>query len=709
MVLPPVDDAGQPLQPGQPALPLLVQPDEVFDIAVTPDLGYCLSIRGLARETAQAFRAPFTDPIIQAPPEAVSQGWPVRIESPACPIFTAITVEGIDPTRPSPSWLVQRLRHVGIRSRSLAVDITNYVMMETGQPIHGYDADRLSGQIVVRQAQPGEALTTLDGTKRKLDPTDLVIADDSGAIGLAGVMGGEATELAPDTTRVLIEAANFDAISIGQTAKRHKLPSEASRRYERGVDPAAGFSAALRVADLLVELAGGRRLPGVTVAGAVPAMPSQVVPADLPGRILGHPVSADQVVEILRASGCAVELSAAVDAAVSEAATGAGESVAQPGPRLTVTPPTWRPDLRDPYDYVEEVGRKIGFDVIRPVVPLAPAGRGRTKPQRIRWALNQALPAAGFTEVISFPFSSVADLDRLQVPDGDQRRQLVELANPLAETSPALRTTLLPGLLAAVNRNRSRGLDDLALYEQGLAFFGPIGQAPIPSVDHRPSRVELDQINQALPSQQRHLAAVVTGAWRPAGWAGTAEPAGWQQALAFADQAARTIGLELSRRAATRAPWHPGRCAGLLVGDQVVGYAGELHPSVLASWGLPERVAAVELDLDQLTALAPGAGQLPPLSTFPVAKEDVALVVPNDVPQADVAAALRQGAGELLESLALFDVYTGTPIEPGHKSLAFALRFRAPDRTLTDAEAGAARDAAVAVAVERFGAVPRVA
>jgi phenylalanyl-tRNA synthetase beta chain len=688
LTLPAADDAGRPLVPGEPALPLLCQSDDVFDIAVTPDMGYCLSIRGVAREAAQAFKAPFRDPAARpASAPVLPAGLPVRLETAGCPLFAAVTVEGFDPAQPSPRWLAGRLQLAGMRSISLAVDVTNYVMLEIGQPIHGYDADRLEGGIAVRQAEAGEQLVTLDGTRRSLDPSDLVIADGSGVIGLAGVMGGEATELGPTTTRIVIEAAFFDPVAIGATAKRHKLPSEASRRFERGVDPAAAASAAHRVAALLTELGGGR-VTAETTAGAIPAAPVQTIAADLPGRVLGHLVSQAEVEAILRASGV---------------------QVAADGPRLTLTPPTWRPDLRDPYDFAEEVGRKIGFDIIEPVVPKAPPGRGRTHAQRLRQSLVTALPAAGWTEVVSFPFASAADLDKLGVGDDDERRSLVLLANPLADTSPALRTTLLPGLFAAVARNRSRGLDDVALYEQGLVFFGPAGQAPALSVLQRPAAGELAALEAALPRQPRHLACVAVGQWRPAGWAGPGEAAGWRHAVAFAEATARLAGLAVERQAVDQPPWHPGRCAALTVAGQIIGHAGELHSAVAQAYGLPDRVAAAELDLDALLALAPGPGRLPPLSAFPVAKEDIALIVDEATPQAAVAAALREGAGDLLESLALFDVYRGAPVPAGRKSLAFALRFRAPGRTLTEAEAAAARDAATAVAVSRFGAVARIA
>jgi phenylalanyl-tRNA synthetase beta chain len=686
IVLPEVDAEGRPLVAGESALPYLGTTDEVLDIAVTPDIGYCLSIRGLARESAQAFGAPFDDPAKLPVPAPTDAGFPVKLETPACPLFVAVTVSGIDPSRPSPQWLRDRLKMCGVRSLGLAIDVTNYVMLEFGQPIHGYDGDLLTDGIVVRQAHPGERLTTLDDVERILDPTDIVITDGTGPIGLAGVMGGQTTELSPTTTKVVIEAAYFEPVSIARTAKRHKLPSEASKRFERGVDPGAAYAAAHRVADLLVELGGGVKEPGETVAGAVPAMPTQRIDAQLPSRILGHPVPDEQVISILRASGVKVEVADGPDGSHT----------------LTLTPPTWRPDLVDPYDYVEEVGCKIGFDVVEPVVPKAPAGRGRTVSQKIRKALNWVLPTAGYTEVISFPFCSAEEIDRLGVAADDERRKLVRLANPLADTSPELRTTLLPGLFGAVSRNLSRSQDVLALYEQGLVFFGPVGVAPIPAVEHAPDAGELDAIAAALPKQPRHLACVVTdGIW------GRGLGRSWEDAIAFADLAAHTVGLEFAKRSAEHAPWHPGRCAELSLDGQVIGYAGEVHPRVLELFGLPAHLAAAEIDLDALIAAAPGPGQLPSLSTFPVAKEDVALVVDEDLPQAEVAAALREGAGDLLESLALFDVFTGCQIPEGKKSLAFALRFRAPGRTLTDAEAAQARDAAVAVAVERFGAVHR--
>src|SRR5215211_2723432 len=677
------------LEPGSDAASVLHLWEDVLDIAVTPDRGYCLSIRGIARESAQAADVTFTDPVDRVIPAESTDGYPVELQSDACPLFVALTVTGIDPTRPSPRWLARRVQLAGMRSISLAVDITNYVMLETGQPIHAYDAELLDGAIVVRKAAEGEKLTTLDDVVRPLHPADLLITDASGPIGLAGVMGGATTELSPRTRNVVIEAAHFDAMTIARTSRRHKLSSEASRRFERGVDPQASYAGAHRVAELLAAYAGGTLLPRETVRGVVPTRPSTTIADTLPAQILGTEVDHALVVRLLQAIGA---------------------TVADAGERLTITPPSWRPDLNDPYDYVEEVGRLIGFDTIEPVIPTAPVGRGLTRSQRARRAINLVLAARGFVEILSFPFASTTDLDLMGVPVDDQRRRLNKIVNPLSEAAPYLRTSLLPGLFAAVARNRSRGNDDLALFEAGSVFFAndPLLAAPRPPVTQRPSTEELDALDRALGQQPRHLGAVLTGQWVPEGWERRGIPADWQQAIAFVEAAAAAIGLRLDRRAAEHPPWHPGRCAEFtLPTGEGIGYAGELHPEVCAAFGLPSLTSAAEIDLDALIAAAPASGDIPTVSSFPVAKEDVALIVDDDIPTAAVERALRTGAGPLLESIWLFDVYTGPQVGAGKKSLAYALRFRASDKTLTDAETAAARDAAVAAAVERTGAVQR--
>ncbi|MFG2192299.1 phenylalanine--tRNA ligase subunit beta [Streptomyces sp. NPDC048639] len=698
IVLPPEHEVGTD------AIELLELVDEVLDIAVTPDRGYCLSMRGVAREVATAYRLPLRDPALLDVPAPNEYGYRVKIEDPqGCDRFTARTVTGLDPEARSPIWLQRRLQKAGMRPISLAVDITNYVMLELGQPLHAYDRSRIDGPIGVRRAIQGEKFTTLDGAHRALDREDLVITDNSGPIGLAGVMGGANTEIAdtdtdPETgeargtTDVVIEAAHFDPLAIARTSRRHKLSSEASRRFERGVDPEAAAAAAQRTADLLVLLAGGTAEAGVTEV-VTPSGPRTItIPADHPDRVAGVAYGRETVVRRLQQVGCSV--------------SGQDE--------LEVTPPSWRPDLRDPNDLAEEVIRLEGYENLPSTLPRPPAGRGLTERQRLHRRVGRVLAGSGYVEAPNYPFISVAVLDQLGLGADDPSRRVVTLVNPLSDEEPALRTTLLPGLLGALRRNHGRGAHDLALFETGLVFHAgeePV-RAAIPAVDRRPADEEIAELNAALPGQPRHVAVALAGAREQAGWWSKGRPAEWADAVEAARAVAREAGVDLVVRAAQYGPWHPGRCAGLHVrtaegGTRLVGYAGELHPRVVKALGLPERTCAMELDLDRLEGAVAGPVQAPYVSTFPVATQDVALVVDTDVPASEVEAALHAGAGELLESLRLFDVFTGEQIGEGKKSLAYALRFRAPDRTLTVDEASAARDAAVAAAAERAGAALR--
>jgi phenylalanyl-tRNA synthetase beta chain len=680
-------DAGAP---GDDAFAVLGLDDDVIEFEINPDRAYALSLRGVAREAALAYAAEgavFTDPADRDVPAANTEGHPVELhDTDGCPLFVARVVEGFDPTAPTPDWMVRRLTQVGQRSISLAVDVTNYVMFELGRPIHGYDADKLTGAIGVRRAREGERLTTLDGTDRALSPEDLVVVDESGIIGLGGVMGGEPTEISASTTRVLVEAAHWDATSMFRTGKRHRISSEAGRRNERGVDPTITEAAADRVVELLTTYGGGTAAPGVTVAGAAPTAGPIGMHAALPARVSGMPISRDTTVAHLEAVGCTVE---GVD-------------------DLVVTPPPWRPDLTDPYDLVEEVARVVGYSEVPSVLPTPGAGRGLTRAQRLRRRVGRTLAGAGCTEVISFPFVGDAALDQLGVPADDPRRHTVRLANPLSSEEPGYTTTLLPGLVKAAVRNLGRGAPGVALFETGtVAFPADRGPAPIYGVDWRPSESELAKLLDALPRQPLHLAVVLAGERERAGWWGAGSASGWSDAVALVRRLADELGVGLEVRAASYAPWHPGRCAAFVLDGETIGHAGELHPKACRASGLPERSAALEIDLDAVLAAAPETTPGPVFSSYPLAKEDVALLVDASVTVADVEEALRSGAGDLLESIRLFDVYTGEQVGEGRRSLAFALRFRAPDRTLTEEETSAARDAAVAAAAERCGATQR--
>lgn len=676
-------------EPGQDVRPLLGLDEETIEFEINPDRAYALSIRGIAREVLVSVEGAsgFRDPADRDTPAANGDGHPVVVEdAEGCPVFVARTVTGFDPTAPTPDFMVRRITAAGMRPISLAVDVTNYVMLETGRPIHGYDADKVQGALVVRRARQGETLTTLDGTKRTLDPGDLVVTDDSGIIGLGGVMGGETTEMSETTTRVLVEAAHWDAVSMFRTGRRHKITSEAGKRNERGVDPTICEAAADRVVELLVEHGGGQADPGVTVVGTPPAMPTIEVRGDLAERVSGMEIPEERAVECLRAIGCEV--------------TGSGT--------LSVTPPPWRPDLTDAQDFSEEVVRLVGYDRVPSVLPTPPSGRGLTRAQQLRRRVGRTLAGDGFVEVVSFPFVGDADLDALGLPADDSRRDLLRLTNPLSAESPFMTTTLLPGVLRTAGKNVGHGNADLAIFETGTVTLPRhAGPAAILPVDRRPTEEEFAALDAALPAQPLHLAVVASGDATADGWWGEARPVTWADAVDAVRSVADALGLEVTTAAASLAPWHPGRCAELSVDGEVVGHAGEVHPKVCAAFGLPKRTVAAEVDLDALISRAVHLRPAPAFSSYPVAKEDVALVVDASVPAADVEAALREGAGDLLESIRLFDVFTGTQVGDGKKSLAYALRFRAPDRTLKEGEAAAARDAAVALAAERTGAVQR--
>jgi len=675
---------------GADAIELLELRDDVIDIAVTPDRGYCLSVRGVAREVATAYDAPFRDPARAETPAGDDAGYPVRIADPAgCARFVARTVTGIDPSAPSPLWLRRRLLLAGMRPVSLAVDITNHVMLDVGQPLHAYDRARLSGPVVVRRAAEGEKLETLDGVTRDLVADDLLICDDTGPIGLAGVMGGASTEISEETRDIVIEAAHFDPASIARAARRHKLPSEASRRFERAVDPDLPPTAAELAVRLLVELGGGAAEPGVTDVDHRVDRPAVVMPLDLPTRLGGRPYDEPTVRRRLEDVGC-------------EVAIADGE--------VSVTPPSWRPDLQMGADLVEEVLRLEGYDTIPAQLPVAPPGRGLTAAQRFRRRVGQVLAGAGYVEVRDYPFVGPAAWDALGIAADDPRRRALRLANPVSDEEPELRTTLLPGLLAALQRNVGRGSTDLAIYETGPVYLprtAGVVRAPRLGVARRPTVAEIDALEEALPEQPNRLAVALTGGWQRPGWWGPGRPVSWADAVEAARTAARAVHRDVEVRRGQLAPWHPGRCAELVLDGAVIGHAGELHPRAVEALGLPPRTVAMELDLDALVGGAVEVVPAPTVSPYPVAKEDVALVVGSDVPAADVQAALVHGAGPLLESVRLFDVYTGEQVGEGRKSLAFALRFRAPDRTLAEGEAAAARDAAVAEAADRVGAVLR--
>ena len=687
------------VRPGDDALPLLGLDDVTIEVNVTPDRGYCFSLRGVAREYALSTGGGFRDPSDVEAPRADDEGHPVRISDHApvrgrqgCRRYVARTVRGVDASAPSPAWMQRVLQACGMRPISLAVDVTNYVMLATGQPLHAFDLDRLRGPVVVRRARPGERLTTLDDVERRLDPEDLLITDEdaegsSRVMAIAGVMGGASSEVGPTTRNVLVESAWFDPVTVARSARRHKLSTEASRRFERGVDTDLADRAAELAVRLLVEHGGGSAGAAVTdVDERLPREPVRMR-ADLPARLSGLTLTDEQVDDALRAVGCDVERS---------------------GDAVVVNPPSWRPDLVEGADLVEEVARVVGYETIPAVLPEAPAGRGLTRRQRLRRSVAGQLAGLGLVEVLTYPFVPEGRHDALQLPADDPRRRALRLANPLSEQAPLLRTSLLDTLVDAARRNLSRGARDLGLFEIGRVFR-PDGAAAapvtLPAPGTRPDDETLDRLRAGVPAQPLRCAVLLTGAREPAGWWGAGRPVDWADAVETVQAVARGLGVRLVVSQDEHAPWHPGRCARLALPDgTLVGHAGELAPAALTALELPERTCAAEVDLDVLLAAVPDVVRAEPLSTYPVALRDVALVVPVDVPAARVETALREGAGSLLEEVRLFDEYRGEQVGAGQRSLAYRLVLRAPDRTLTGDEATAVRDAAVGRAAEVTGA-----
>ena len=697
------------LEPGADAMPLFGLDRETVEVNVTPDRGYCFSIRGIAREYSHATGAVFTDPVRalgEAAPSANESGHEVRLEDHApihgrsgCSRYVARVVRGIDVAAPTPRWMATRLVEAGMRPISLPVDVTNYVMLDLGQPLHAFDADTLQDAIVVRRARPAERMTTLDGQDRALHPEDLLITDGGERpIAIAGVMGGRETEVSGTTTDVLIESATFDQVSIARSARRHKLPSEASKRFERGVDPELAPAAAELAVRLLVEYGGGRVDGGVTDVGTPRPIVTIDLDPDYPARFVGVPYARETVERTLAEIGCRVE----------EVATTSGTM-------LRVTPPSWRPDLTTAPDLVEEVARIDGYDAIPSIVPTPPSGRGLTHGQRARRIVAEVLAGQGLTEIWSAPFVGDDRHAALGWDVEETRARTLRLANPLSEEQPLMRVSLLSTMVDALVRNVARGTKDVGLFEIGLvtAAEGEQRVAPTEGVGRLPDDETLDAIHAAIPPQPRHLGILLAGDRDRAGWWGAGRRADVTDVIALATSVGEALGVAVRLDGVDDVmPFHPGRCAAVRItgggfDGRLVGHVGELHPKVVAALGTPARTVAAELDLDVLIAAADATVEAAPVISSPVAYSDVALVVDETVTAAALESALRAGAGDILESVGLFDVYRGDQVGPGRKSLAYRLAFRAPDRTLTTEEVSALRDAAVTEAGRAVGAVQR--
>ncbi|MHB0835044.1 MAG: phenylalanine--tRNA ligase subunit beta [Corynebacterium aurimucosum] len=681
---------------GEDARPLIGLSDTVFDVNITPDRGYALSARGLTREIASAFDLAFPD-VAQDPNVAgvdtsavpAPKGELIAVdlrEETKAQRFGLRKVSGIDPAARTPFWMERELMLSGQRSVNLATDITNYVMLLLGAPMHAFDANVVNGNLVVRNASEGETFETLDHVKRELSAGDVVICDDNGIQSLAGVMGGTTSEISDETTDIYFESAIWDPITVARTSRRHKLSSEASRRFERGVDPAI-VEVALDVAcALLQHIAGGTIEEGRTLVGDVAKREPITLRAAKPSEYAGVEYSHETVVKRLTEVGCEVS----------------GEE------ELSVVPASWRTDIEMDVDLIEEILRLEGLEDIPTILPTPVGGRGLTPAQKRRRAIGHGLAYAGYAEVLPSPFIANDTFDTWGLDKEDPRRRTVAVQNPLEADKAVLSTTLLPNLLEAIARNVARGRSDLALFGLQQVAIKRADASPMPSVEARPEDSVVTELVESLPLQPLHAATVATGNIEHEGPWGSGRAYSYADAIESARQVARAAGVDITVKAAEQLPWHPGRCAALVLAadeETVVGYAGELHPQVLEALELPARTCAMELDVTALPL--DEKFPAPVLSSFPALHQDIALVVDEDTPAEAVRRVVEEGAGELLESVELFDVFRGEQLGEGKKSLAFQLLFRADDRTLTDEEANEHRLAAADLAKQRLGAEMR--
>ncbi len=630
--------------------------DHVLDIDLTPNRPDCLSMIGVAREIAAISNQPLTLPEagIEEDGRAIDDRTSVTIEDPdLCPRYAARLIEGVT-VGPSPDWLQERLRSVGQRPINNIVDITNFVMLEMGQPLHAFDFDHLAGQrIVVRRARPGEAFVSLDNKERRLDGDMLMICDGEKPVAIGGVMGGLNSEVEPATRNILLESACFNPVSIRKTAKRLGLHTEASHRFERGVDPDGTLTALDRAAGLIAELGQGR-----LVAGAIDAHPGRTpippIPLDIAAtnRLLGTDLDGSEIRRLLAAIGIG-----------TEAVTGAPSQIA-------VTPPSFRVDLTQPEDIMEEVARTWGYDRIPTRMPRIAAGRAGLTPLRAtKLRLCRLMAGQGFTETINYSFIRADAADALQLAEDDPRRRSVKILNPISEDQAVMRTTLIPGLLETLGRNLAHQVKNLKCFELGKVFT--------------------DRGADAQPQEEEMVAALWTGDRTDAAWHDTSAPCDFYDikgAVESLVKALRIEGLAYQSPAAGTAPF---LCAGggatiVAIDGTPLGILGELTPEVAARFNLKQRVFVFELAVSRLHAIIPATMTARPIPIYPSIARDITLIVPRALAAEAICEHIRNSGEALVEKVRIFDVFEGAPIPDGKKSLSVRVTYRSPEATLED-------------------------
>jgi len=675
---------GEPA-PGTPLAEVLPLAESVLELEVTPNRSDCFGVWGVAREVHAISAAPLApEPWAEDAPAAgageVADFASVAVEVPElCPRFTARAFTDVT-VGPSPLWLQARLTAAGQRPINNVVDVTNYVMLLTAQPLHAFDLDEVpGGALTVRAATAGEKMTTLDGVERSLDAETVLVCDENGPTGIAGIMGGQVSEVSAATTRVLLEVANWNGTNILRTSRLLGLRSEASARFEKQLHPDLCLRAQAIASRLLVELCGAKLVPGtIDVAAALPAAPRIRLRAERVEGLLGMRIEQADQAAYLERLGFGVEVD---------------------GDDLEVeVPPERHYDVTREVDLIEEVGRVHGFDEHLPTTLPAVAAKvgGLSREQQLRRRAEDALRGLGFDQIVGWSFTDPGEAGRLRIPAGDPRAEAVLLANPLSEDQSAMRTTLLGSLLDVASRNLARDADAVALFESGQVYLSldAVGDGPLAGVfaGERPA-----------PFAEPHrLAGLAAGPLVEKSWRGGGEPADFFALKGALEALAAQLGVELKFEPAPEPFLHPGRAAAVAIADVPVGWIGEIHPLVCREWDL-EAAVGFEIATAALVGAAPlGEEIYEDVTTFPAVHQDLAVVVPLEVTAVAVRDAILEGGGELLREARIFDLFEGEQLGADRKSLALRLEFRAADRTLTDEEVAARRDA-IKAELEQIG------
>ncbi len=685
------------LQPGTPLAEALPIGESVLELEVTPNRVDCFGVYGVAREVHAISAAPLApEPWAEdAPAEGageVGDYASVEVKVPElCPRFTARVFTDVE-IGPSPAWLQARLTAAGQRPISNVVDITNYAMLLTAQPLHAFDLDEVpEGGLIVRTAAEGERMKTLDGSERTFDADTVLVCDSRGPSGIAGIMGGQVSEVSEGTTRVLLEVAAWSGTNILRTSRMLGLRSEASARFEKQLHPELCMRAQRIASRLMVELCGAKLVPGtIDVAAEIPAPAKVHLRGGRVEGLLGMRIGAADQVAYLERLGFGVETD---------------------GDDLAVEVPADRHyDVTREVDLVEEVARVHGLDEHLPSTLPAVAGQagGLSREQRLRRRAEDAMRDLGFDEVVGWSFTDPGATERLRIPDGDPRANGVAVSNPLSEEQSAMRTTVLGSLLDAAQRNLAHGADRVALFESGRVYLStpPTG---LEQDEYRPESARRAPLAGGFPGERaapfvepHRLACLAVGPLTPQSWRGGGEPADFFALKGVLEGLASRLGVALEFEQAAEPFLHPGRAAQVSIGDEAAGWVGELHPLVCRKWDL-EAASGFEIGLAPLVAAASaGEETFEDVTTYPAVRQDLAVVVPGDVAAAQVRYAVLAGGGELLRSADVFDLYEGEQLGEGRKSLALRLEFRAGDRTLTDGEVAGLRDS-IAAKLDEIG------